>query len=104
MSTTPAYPTASGTTAPPSLPDTILSARELFKIDTDLQVPAFSTAEEHVPPIDPDYVFDRGTTLALLAGFVHNRRVLVQGRHGTGKSSARFGRSSRVWPSACSAC
>jgi cobaltochelatase CobS len=69
------------------LPDTTCSARDLFRIDTDLQVPAFSSADDHVPPVDPDYVFDRETTLALLAGFMHNRRVLVQGRHGTGKSS-----------------
>src|SRR6266498_146470 len=69
------------------LPDITFSARELFNIDSDLQVPAFSTSDEHVPPLDPDYVFDHDTTLALLAGFVHNRRVMVQGRHGTGKSS-----------------
>ena len=68
-------------------PDVTLSARELFNIDTDLRVPAFSAAEEHVPPCDPDYVFDHDTTLALLAGFMHNRRVMIQGRHGTGKSS-----------------
>ena len=71
----------------PLVPDLTLSARELFGIDTDLQVPAFSVTDEHVPPIDPGYVFERDTTLALLAGFLHNRRVLVQGRHGTGKSS-----------------
>jgi len=71
----------------PQQPDLTLSARDLFKIDTDLQVPAFSATDEHVPPLDPDYVFDRDTTLALLAGFVHNRRVMIQGRHGTGKSS-----------------
>src|SRR6188474_3565762 len=86
MSLTPAYQPASDTN-PLGQPDVIVSARELFKIDTDLQVPAFSSPEEHVPPLDPDYVFDRDTTLALLAGFVHNRRVMVQGRHGTGKSS-----------------
>ncbi len=68
-------------------PDLLLSARDLFRIDTDLQVPAFSAADEHVPAIDPSYVFERETTLALLAGFLYNRRVLVQGRHGTGKSS-----------------
>ncbi len=71
----------------PTVPDLTLSARALFNIDTDLQVPAFSATDEHVPPIDPAYVFERDTTLALLAGFLHNRRVLVQGRHGTGKSS-----------------
>lgn len=75
------------TTTPPTLPDLIVSARDLFNIDTDLQVPAFSVTDEHVPPIDTGYVFERETTLALLAGFLHNRRVLVQGRHGTGKSS-----------------
>ena len=71
----------------PDAPDLTLSARELFRIDTDLQVPAFSAVDDHVPQLDPDYVFDRDTTLALLAGFMHNRRVMVQGRHGTGKSS-----------------
>ncbi|MFN7914921.1 MAG: AAA family ATPase [Vicinamibacterales bacterium] len=71
----------------PIVPDLTVSARDLFNIDTDLQVPAFSTTDEHVPPIDRSYVFERDTTLALLAGFLHNRRVLVQGRHGTGKSS-----------------
>ena len=68
-------------------PNLRLAARDLFKIDTDLMVPAFSVQDEHVPSLDADYVFDRDTTLALLAGFLHNRRVLVQGRHGTGKSS-----------------
>jgi len=71
-------------TASNGLPDVVRSAHELFNIDSDLQVPAYSTADEHVPPCDPEYVFDRDTTLALLAGFVHNRRVMVQGRHGTG--------------------
>ena len=71
----------------PQQPDRILSARELFQIDTDLQVPAFSVVDDHVPVVDQDYVFDRDTTLALLAGFLHNRRVMVQGRHGTGKST-----------------
>ena len=83
----------------PTQPDLTLSARELFKIDTDLQVPAFSVVDEHVPPRDPDYVFDRDTTLALLAGFMHNRRVMVQGRHGTGKSSHIEQVASRLnWP------
>ncbi|MGA8170135.1 MAG: cobaltochelatase subunit CobS [Methylocystis sp.] len=69
------------------LPDKQVSARELFKIDTSLVVPAFSTATEHVPELDPDYLFDRETTLAILAGFAHNRRVMVTGYHGTGKST-----------------
>ena len=81
------------------LPDLLVSAREVFGIDSDLQVPAYSTVDEHVPPRDPDYVFDRATTLALLAGFLHNRRVMVQGRHGTGKSSHVEQVASRLnWP------
>ena len=83
----------------PSQPDLTLSARELFNIDTDLRVRAFSAVDEHVPARDPDYVFDRDTTLALLAGFMHNRRVMVQGRHGTGKSSHIEQVASRLhWP------
>jgi cobaltochelatase CobS len=52
-----------------------------------MDVPAYSMSEEHVPDLDPDYVFDRDTTLAILAGFAHNRRVLIAGYHGTGKST-----------------
>ncbi len=68
-------------------PDISVSARKVFKIDVDMDVPAFSEPEDHVPDLDPDYVFNRDTTLALLAGFAHNRRVMVQGYHGTGKST-----------------
>jgi cobaltochelatase CobS len=68
-------------------PDAMVSARDLFRIDTDLVVPAFSERNEHVPDIDPDYLFDRQTTLAILAGFGRNRRVMVTGYHGTGKST-----------------
>jgi cobaltochelatase CobS len=68
-------------------PDTKVSAREVFGIDTDLVVPAFSERNEHVPDLDPDYLFDRQTTLAILAGFSRNRRVMVTGYHGTGKST-----------------
>ena len=71
----------------PDRPDTTVSVRETFGIDSNLEVPAFSRADEHVPDVDSAYCFDRDTTLALLAGFVHNRRVLVQGYHGTGKST-----------------
>ena len=53
----------------------------------DIEVPAFSRRTEYVPDIDPTYQFDRDTTLAILAGFAHNRRVLIQGYHGTGKST-----------------
>jgi len=69
------------------LPDMKISVRQVFGIDTDLEVPAFSEANEHVPDFDPDYLFDRETTLAILAGFAHNRRVMVSGYHGTGKST-----------------
>jgi cobaltochelatase CobS len=69
------------------LPDMKISVRQVFGIDTDLEVPAYSEADEHVPDTDPDYLFDRDTTLAVLAGFARNRRVLVTGYHGTGKST-----------------
>ena len=68
-------------------PDKIISIRQVFGIDSDLEVPAFSEADEHVPETDDAYRFDKDTTLAILAGFVHNRRVMVQGYHGTGKST-----------------
>ena len=68
-------------------PDTTISVRDIFGIDSDWQAPAFSTASPNVPDIDPDYLFDRQTTLAILAGFAHNRRVMVTGYHGTGKST-----------------
>ena len=68
-------------------PDKMVKAREAFGIDIDLEVPAFSEADERVPDIDPAYVFDPDTTMAILAGFARNRRVMVQGYHGTGKST-----------------
>lgn len=68
-------------------PDTAVAARRVFGIDSELVVPAFEAPSEHVPEIDEAYRFDRETTLALLAGFTHDRRVLVQGMHGTGKST-----------------
>ncbi len=68
-------------------PDRELSVREAFGIDIDMTVPAFSEADERVPDFDANYVFDPDTTLAILAGFAHNRRVMVQGYHGTGKST-----------------
>jgi cobaltochelatase CobS len=73
--------------AEPGMPDTMISVREMFKIDTALEVPAFSMPGEHVPDVDPDYLFDKDTTLAILAGFARNRRVMVTGFHGTGKST-----------------
>ncbi len=69
------------------MPDIEISVREVFKIDSNLAVPAYSARSEHVPDYDPDYLFDRQTTLAILAGFAHNRRVMVTGYHGTGKST-----------------
>ena len=74
-------------TAEIGLPDTQVSAREAFGIDTDMKVPAFSVKTEHVPDIDQSYRFDRETTLAIIAGFAFNRRVMIQGYHGTGKST-----------------
>ncbi|MBI1386810.1 MAG: cobaltochelatase subunit CobS [Rhizobiales bacterium] len=71
----------------PGLPDTTVSVRDVFGIDSDLVVPAYKKGSEHVPDFDPDYIFDRETTLAILAGFAHNRRVIIQGYHGTGKST-----------------
>jgi cobaltochelatase CobS len=68
-------------------PSEHVSVRELFGIDTDLTVAAFAERDEHVPEVDPAYRFVPDVTLALLAGFAHNRRVLVQGLHGTGKST-----------------
>jgi cobaltochelatase CobS len=64
-----------------------VAVRETFGIDSDLVVPAFAERDEHVPEIDPVYRFQRDTTLAILAGFAQDRRVLVQGLHGTGKST-----------------
>ncbi|WP_298428018.1 cobaltochelatase subunit CobS [Rhodoblastus sp.] len=71
----------------PGLPDAKVSVRELFEIDSDMMVPAYSAPDEHVPEVDPDYLFDRTTTLAILAGFAYNRRVMISGYHGTGKST-----------------
>ena len=69
------------------LPDLKVSVRQLFGIDSDLEVPAFAHTDENVPELDTDYIFDRDTTLAILAGFAHNRRVMITGYHGTGKST-----------------
>ena len=69
------------------LPDMKVSIRQVFGIDSDLEVPAYSEPDEHVPEVDSDYRFDKPTTLAILAGFARNRRVIVTGYHGTGKST-----------------
>lgn len=68
-------------------PDTEVSVREAFGIDSDMKVPAFSQPNDYVPPIDDTYRFDEQTTMAILAGFAFNRRVMIQGYHGTGKST-----------------
>ncbi|MDJ1134924.1 AAA family ATPase [Streptomyces iconiensis] len=68
-------------------PETRVSVRDVFGIASDLKVPAFAEPSAHVPETDDAYRFDPDVTLALLAGFAHNRRVLVQGLHGTGKST-----------------
>jgi cobaltochelatase CobS len=67
--------------------DLMLSVRDVFGIDTDMKVPAFSERDEHVPEIDTVYRFNPDVTLAILAGFTRDRRVIVQGLHGTGKST-----------------
>src|SRR5690242_5472048 len=69
------------------LPDMSVSVRQVFGIDTDLEVPAYAQPDAHVPDVDPDYQFNPEVTLAILAGFKHNRRVMIQGYHGTGKST-----------------
>ena len=70
-----------------NVPDIMVSVRQVFGIDSDIQVPAFSKRDDKVPEIDEAYIFDKKTTLAILAGFAHNKRVMVQGYHGTGKST-----------------
>lgn len=81
------------------IPDTTCSVREAFGIDSDVHAPAFSQSTEHVPERDSAYRFDPETTLAILAGFSHNRRVMLQGYHGTGKSSHIEQVASRLnWP------
>ena len=84
---------------PLNAPDTTVNVRETFGIDVDMDVPAFSKSNEYVPDRDETYRFDKETTLAILAGFAHNRRVMVQGYHGTGKSSHIEQVASRLnWP------
>ena len=68
-------------------PNKMIKVRELFGLDSDMECPAFSEKDERVPDLDPAYVCDPVTTLAILAGFAHNRRVMIQGYHGTGKST-----------------
>ncbi len=69
------------------IPDLEIDVRKTFDIDIDLKVMAFKEPNEYVPSIDESYKFDKNTTLAILAGFSHNRRVMIQGYHGSGKST-----------------
>ena len=68
-------------------PDIKLSIKQTFGIDSDMEVDAFSKKTDYVPDIDKTYKFDKDTTLAILSGFSFNKRVFVQGYHGTGKST-----------------
>jgi cobaltochelatase CobS len=80
-------------------PDIKVSARQVFGLDVDMEIPAFSQPHELVPDVDEAYLFDHDTTLAILAGFTHNRRVMIQGYHGTGKSTHIEQVSARLnWP------
>ena len=91
--------TDASTAFPLDKPDITVSVRDAFGLDSDMQVPAFSIADEHVPDNDPTYRFDHDTTMAILAGFAYNRRVMVQGYHGTGKSTHIEQVASRLnWP------
>jgi cobaltochelatase CobS len=79
--------TTTSKTEPTGLPDIHLSVRQVFGLDSDMMVPAFSQPAEHVPDVDETYRFDHATTMCILAGFAFNRRVMIQGYHGTGKST-----------------
>ena len=82
-----------------SKPDIKISIKQTFGIDSDMEVDAFSKKSELVPDIDKDYVFDRETTLAILSGFSHNKKVIVHGYHGTGKSTHITQVAARLnWP------
>ncbi|WP_380058378.1 cobaltochelatase subunit CobS [Falsihalocynthiibacter sp. SS001] len=77
-----------------------ISVREVFGIDSDMVVKGFADASDRVPDIDSTYKFDPDTTLAILAGFAYNRRVMIQGYHGTGKSTHIEQVAARLkWPS-----
>ncbi|HSC17430.1 MAG TPA: cobaltochelatase subunit CobS [Rhizomicrobium sp.] len=81
------------------LPDIKIDVADTFGIDAKMKIPAFSRGNEYVPDRDPAYRFDRDTTLAILAGFAFNRRVMIQGYHGTGKSTHIEQVASRLnWP------
>ena len=80
-------------------PDIRISIKQSFGIDSDMEVNAFSKKNEFVPEIDKDYKFDRDTTLAILSGFNYNKKVIVHGYHGTGKSTHITQVAARLnWP------
>jgi cobaltochelatase CobS len=79
--------TAKANGAVPGAPDKQVSASQLFGFESNMVIPAYSETSEHVPDLDQDYLFNKETTLAILAGFAFNRRVMVTGYHGTGKST-----------------
>ncbi len=80
-------------------PDRLVSIREMFGVDSDMLVPAFTERDSHVPDLDTAYQFDPQTTLAICAGLAHDRRVMIQGYHGTGKSTHIEQVASRLnWP------
>lgn len=82
-----------------ALPDIKVSVHQLFGFESSLQVPAFSQPSDQVPDLDEDYIFNSETTLAILAGFAYNRRVMITGYHGTGKSTHIEQVASRLnWP------
>ena len=72
---------------PEAKPTEDISVREVFGIDTEMKIKGFEERTDRVPALDPTYKFDPDTTLAILAGFAYNRRVMIQGYHGTGKST-----------------
>jgi len=80
-------------------PDIKISVKQTFGFDSDMEVPAFSKKNDYVPAIDPDYIFDRETTLAILNGFSNNKKVIIHGYHGTGKSTHITQVAARLnWP------
>ncbi|MEM8842224.1 MAG: AAA family ATPase, partial [Pseudomonadota bacterium] len=78
---------ADGSLNPSEIPTVDVSVRDVFGLDTDMVVKGFAERTDRVPEIDSTYRFDHDTTMAILAGFAHNRRVMIQGYHGTGKST-----------------
>lgn len=78
---------ATATASLTATPDQKVSVSQLFGFDSNMQVMGYAEPAEHVPELDPDYLFNKETTLAILAGFAHNRRVMITGYHGTGKST-----------------